>query len=126
LNRRAARRCRCRCPPAAVPKLELQGLERVEVTSFQALPPPYTPGHVVLSSPTALAAVEKAIRTDRIELRRTASDSQGCTGGIEYTVAVRTKTRRTTLTAYQCGGGITGNVSGNLAAFVRYLGSIAR
>ena len=108
--------------PASI--LDLKGLEGVQVTSFQALPPPYEPGRAVLSSPAALTRFEHVVRADRIGRRRCASDSHGCTGGVEWTVAVTTKTGQTTLSASQCGGGITGNISGNVTAFVRYLGSI--
>lgn len=94
----------------------------MEVTSFQALPPPYKPGRVVLTSPSALATFKKTVETDRIGVVRLSSAP--CTGGVTYAATVTTKTKRTTLETYQCARTTFGNISGNVKAFVRYLKSI--
>ena len=109
--------------PAGSP-ISVSGLVRVEVDTYQSLPPPYKPGHRVLTSNPALAAFAKAVTSHRIAIRQHPTASSGCTGGVEYTIVVRTNVRRTTLSAYRCAGTITGNLTGEVAAFLRDLGSI--
>lgn len=103
------------------------GLTRVSVSSYQALPPPYTPGHVVLVSAASIGAFEHALRSDHIGTTSRATSSGGCTGGTQYTVVITYKSgRRTTLDAYSCGGSITGNMTGHVEAFVGYLSALSK
>lgn len=112
-------------PGAGASTLTTSTITRVSVTSSQALPPPYKPGHAVLKSAASLSAFDHAVAADHIGIASRATSSGGCAGGTEYTVVVTYKTsRHTTLDAYDCGGGITGNMTGNVKAFVGYLASV--
>ena len=113
--------------PAAASPLATKGLTRVTVTSEQALPPPYHPGHAVLKSDASVDAFEHVLKADRIGVRSHPTSSAGCAGGTQYTVVLTYQAgRRTSLDAYQCGGSITGDIMGNVGAFVKYLASLIR
>ncbi len=103
--------------------VDTSGLTRVEMSSAQALPPPYGSAQAVLTSASSLAAFRKALTSDGIGLSGTTTSSAGCTGGIRYSVVlIRSGGRAsTTLDAYDCGGQITGNMAGNVSAFLAYV-----
>ncbi len=103
--------------------LDTSRLSRVEVTSFQALPPPYEPGHATLASSSSLQAFEDAIRADHIGLGSAGSNG-GCTGRISYTVSMIANGKRTNLNANECGSGLTSNMTGNVKQFVSFLASL--
>jgi hypothetical protein len=106
--------------------LGTNGLARVSVTSYQALPPPYRPAHTVLSSAASLRSFAHALHVDHIGTTSRPTSSSACSGGIQYTVVMSYRSgRRTSLDAYSCGGTVTGNMTGNVARFVTYLASIA-
>jgi hypothetical protein len=112
-------------PGAGAATLSTDGLVRVSVSSYQALPPPYKPGHVTLKSAASLRNFEDNLRADHIGTSSHPTTTSGCTGGIQYTVAMTyNKGRRTTLDAYDCGGSITGNMTGNVKKFVSYLSGL--
>lgn len=107
---------------AAVPSA---GLIEVSVKSFQALAPPYKPPRIVLKGTKQLRSFDQALRTDHIGVRAQVTTLPGCAGGTQYTAVLTYQSgRRTTLDAYQCGGTISGNVTGHVAAFLHYLGSV--
>lgn len=110
---------------AATAKLSTNGLTRVSVSSFQALPPPYKPGHAVLRSAGSLRTFERALQADHITVTSHPTTADGCAGGIQYTAVMTYKDgRHITLDAYDCGGTITGNMSGNVRKFVDYLSGL--
>jgi hypothetical protein len=80
----------------------------------------------VLTSAASLATFRKAVASDGIGLSGTTTSSDGCAGGIEYTVVlVRSGGKgSTTLDAYDCGGQITGNMTGNVSGFVAYVSTL--
>lgn len=92
------------------------------MSSFQALPPPYEPRHAVLKSAASLGTFEHTLRADHIGTTSHPTSANGCTGGIEYSVVMTFNNgRRTSLDAYNCGGSITGNMTGNVKKFEAYL-----
>ncbi|MGA3184816.1 MAG: hypothetical protein ABSE52_09500 [Candidatus Dormibacteria bacterium] len=113
------------CGGAGTP-LVTSDVSRVQVNSYQALPPPYGSAQAVLTSAASLATFRKAVASDGIGLSGTTTSSDGCAGGIEYTVVlVRSGGKgSTTLDAYDCGGQITGNMTGNVSGFVAYVSTL--
>ena len=110
---------------AAAAGLSTSGLTRVSVASFQALPPPYKPGHAVLRSAASLRSFERVLQADHVVVTSHAANAGGCSGGIQYTVVMTYNSgRHMTLDAYDCGGTITGNLSGNVKQFVKYLSGL--
>ena len=103
--------------------VDTSNLTQVQMSSSQALPPPYGSAQAVLTSATSLATFRKAMSSDGIGLSGTATSSDGCAGGTEYTIVlVRSGGKgSTTLNAYDCGGQITGNMTGNVAGFLDYV-----
>lgn len=109
-------------PSAGAATLTTNGLTRVSASSFQALPPPYEPRHTVLKSAASLGTFEQTLRNDHIGITSHPTTANGCTGGIDYTVVMTYNNgRRTSLDAYNCGGSITGNLTGNVKKFEAYL-----
>jgi hypothetical protein len=109
-------------PSAGASPVPTSGLKRVHLTSYQALPPPYKPGDVSLTTAAALAQFAMSLRADHIGARAPATGSAGCAGGISYTAALTYKSgQRLSLSAYACGGTISGNLTGDVKAFVKYL-----
>ena len=103
--------------------VDTSNLTQVQMSSSQALPPPYGSAQAVLTSATSLATFRKAMSSDGIGLSGTTTSSDGCAGGTEYTIVlVRSGGKgSTTLNAYDCGGQITGNMTGNVAGFLDYV-----
>ena len=109
-------------PGAGAAPITTSGLTRVTVSSYQALPPPYKPGHLVLKSSASLRSFENNLRADHIGTSSHPTTSTGCTGGTQYTVVLTyAGGRHASLDAYDCGGSVTGNVTGNVKRFVSYL-----
>jgi hypothetical protein len=103
--------------------VDTSNLTQVQMSSSQALPPPYGSAQAVLTSATSLATFRKAILSAGIGLSGTTTSSGGCAGGIQYTIVlVRSGGKgSTTLNAYDCGGQITGNMAGNVSGFLDYV-----
>ncbi len=109
-------------PRAGAATLTTKGLVRVRVSSFQALPPPYEPRHAVLKSAVSLGTFVRTLRADHIGTTSHPTSANGCSGGIEYTVVMTYNNgRRTSLDAYNCGGSITGKMTGNVENFEGFL-----
>ena len=66
--------------------VDTAGLTRVQISSYQSLPPPYGSRQATLTSPSSLTAFQQAIAQDRIGMSGSSTVSTGCTGGIQYTV----------------------------------------
>jgi hypothetical protein len=110
---------------AGAATLSTNGLTRVSISSYQALPPPYKPGYAVLKSTASLRSFEHALQADHVGITSHPTNGNGCSGGIQYSVVMTySKGRRTALDAYDCGGSITGNVTGNVKKFVNYLSGL--
>ena len=91
-------------------------MTEVDVSSTQALPPPYSPKQVKFTDASDIAQIKHAITTHSISIVADSSDStSGCSGGIEYTITIirGASGSQTSLDAYRCGGAISGNVAGN-------------
>jgi hypothetical protein len=103
--------------------VDTSNLTQVQMSSSQALPPPYGSAQAVLTSATSLATFRKAISSNGISLSATTTSSDGCAGGTQYTIVlVRSGGKgSTTLNAYACGGQITGNMAGNVSGFLDYV-----
>jgi hypothetical protein len=101
-------------------------LTRVQMSSYQALPPPYGSAQGVLTSSAALAGFRKAVASDHIGLTTPATSNSGCTGGVQYTVVLEMSGGKptTTLNAYNCGGQITGNITGDVPGFLAYVSTL--
>jgi hypothetical protein len=112
-------------PLAGASTVPTAGLTMVQVTSHQALPPPYKPGDVFLKTETSLAEFGGRLRADHVGTHLPPTGPGGCAGGTRYTVEVTYKTgHKDFLSAYECGGSVTGNLTGNVKAFVKYLSSL--
>jgi hypothetical protein len=112
-------------PVAGASTVATSGLTRVSMTSLEPLPPPYRPGHAVLRSPTSLRTFAHTLRSDHIGTASHATNAGACTGGTVYTVVLSYKTRRrVSLYAYECGGSVTGNMTGDVDRFLEYLTSV--
>jgi hypothetical protein len=101
------------------------GLKSVRVTVAQpGLPPPYGgPSTISFTTPQRLAQATAALNRYRISQRVPASESHGCAGGKQITIAiVRLSGQHLTLNAYRCGGQTTGGVDGDLTGFMSALG----
>jgi hypothetical protein len=112
--------------PAGAATVPATGVTLVQVTSHQALPPPYKPGDVFLKTEASLAEFAGTLRADHVGTHLPPTSSGGCTGGTRYTVEVSYKTgHKVFLDAYECGGSVTGNMTGDVKAFVKYLSNLA-
>lgn len=107
---------------AQSPPSRTSGLVKVEVNSRQAIP---NGNHnVTLSTSASLSKFENEVTSDDITLIST-STTRGCAGGTEYKlVLVRTGAADITLNAYSCGGSVSGNMGGNVQAFLNYVSSL--
>jgi hypothetical protein len=103
--------------------VDTSNLTQVQMSSSQALPPPYGSAQAVLTSATSLATFRKAMSSNGIGLSGTTTTSDGCAGGTQYTIVlVRSGGKGSrTLNAYACGGQITGNMDGNVSGFLDYV-----
>lgn len=101
-------------------------LIQVQLSSYQALPPPYGSAEAVLTSAASLATFEKAVAADGIGLNSSSTTSAGCAGGIEYTIVLLRSGGKpsTKLDAYDCGGTVTGNITGNVSGFLDYVSTL--
>jgi hypothetical protein len=106
--------------------LDTTGLTKVEISSFQALPPPLGTRQAVLISPASVTAFRQSIASHHIGMTAQVTGSDGCTGGIEYTIVLHRSGGEpsTTLNAYACGGQITGDLSGDVSGFLSYVDSL--
>jgi hypothetical protein len=106
--------------------VDTSGVTQVQMSSYQALPPPSGSAQAVLTSAGSLATFRKAMASDGIGLSTTSTSSNGCTGGIEYTIVlIRSGGKASTkLDAYDCGGQITGNITGNVSGFLDYANTL--
>jgi hypothetical protein len=109
---------------AAAASVPTSGISRVTVTSYQALPPPYKPGKVVLKSAAELLSFEQHLKADHIATT-THPWTTICTGGISYGAdIVYTKGHSIDLNAYYCATTIVGNITGRVKPFVNYLATL--
>jgi hypothetical protein len=106
--------------------LDTGGLVRVNLSSYQALPPPLGSAQAVLTSAASLAGFRRAMAADDIGVRAHPTESGGCAGGVGYTIVLTDGGGRTgtTLDAYRCAGQITGALTGNVGAFLDYLDTL--
>lgn len=106
--------------------LDTSDLTKVEMSSAQALPPPYGSAQAVLSSAGSLATFQQELASHHIGVTSQATSGDGCTGGIQYTIVLDRSGGKpaTTLSAYDCGGQITGNVTGDVSGFLSYVSSL--
>jgi hypothetical protein len=102
------------------------GLARVNITVTNDSPE--QPKPVVLATPASVGAFAGVLRTDRIGIAShptQANPNSGCVGGSSYTVRLGYSSGRpVSLDAYDCGGTITGDMTGEVARFLSYLDSI--
>lgn len=100
-------------------------LTMVDITRFQSIPVPAGHREVVLNSASQLSAFAAEVTADHISLTRTHSENSGCTGGVSYSAVLsRQGSPSVTLYAYQCGGILTDNMTGNVMPFLSYLRSL--
>jgi hypothetical protein len=108
---------------------DTSNLTEVQLSSSQALPPPYGSAHAVLTSAGSLAGFQQSLVSHHIGVTTNPSDitsNDGCTGGVEYTIVLNRGggNPATTLDAYDCGGRITGNMTGDVSGFLAYVGTL--
>ena len=109
---------------AAAASVPTSGISRVTVTSYQALPPPYKPGKVVLKSAAELLRFDQHLKADHIGTT-TQPEATVCAGGISYEAdIVYTKGPSIDLKAYYCGSSTIGNMTGRVKPFVDYLATL--
>ncbi len=102
--------------------VDTSGLTRVEISTYQALPPPFGSKQATLTSPSSLANFQKAIAADHIGVSASTTLGTGCAGGIQYTVVMDTGGETsTTLSEYSCADQLTGNMTGDVSGFLTYL-----
>lgn len=108
-------------PPASL----TSGIVKVQITSTQALAPPNGVHEATLTTAASLSSFEQAITSDDIALT-SATTTAGCAGGIQYTLLLIHKRAAAdvTLSAYACAGSLSGNMKGNVQAFVSYVSSL--
>ena len=101
-------------------------LTRVTVLTQTAGVPPvkgHPPTPTVYSTPQQLKTVTRALNAAHISQASHASTSQGCAGGQQTRIVITAQGgKRTTLNAYTCAGNTTGDVAGNLKAFLKRIG----
>jgi hypothetical protein len=95
------------------------GLSMVHVSS------PHAPRNVFLKTKGTLAEFTDKLRADHIAKHLPATGPGSCTGSTTYSVELTYKTGpKVLLLAHECKGAVTGNLSGNVKAFVKYLSSL--
>lgn len=106
-------------PPTGASTIPTTGLTLVHVTS------PHAPRNVFLKTKGTLAGFAERLRADDIAKHLPATSPGSCTGFTEYSVELTYKTGpKVLLLAYDCKGMITGNLTGNVKSFVKYLSSL--
>jgi hypothetical protein len=114
-------------PWASASTVPTTGLTLVQVTSHEALPPPYKPGSVFLKTSASLAAFAAKLHSDNIGVHLPPTGPDGCTGGTRYTAEVTYKTgHKTFLDEYECAGAVSGNLTGNVKPFLNYLSTLLK
>ncbi len=92
------------------------GLVMVHVSS------PHAPRNVFLRTKDSVAAFVGKLHADHIALHLPATGPGSCTGGTTYSAELTYKTgHKQLLYAIECKGALSGNLSGNVKAFVEYL-----
>ena len=105
-------------------QVSMSGVTEVRISSFQALPPPYKPPHVTLTSDAALSHFKSVMDEHAISVVK--KTEGGCGGGITYTIELaRIQGGTTTLTLSPCAGKYFGNVGGkDLEGFIHQLDAL--
>lgn len=104
--------------------LDTTGVQRVDVSSFQALPPPYRPSQVELTTAQQLRQFDQQVIVDRLSLKHGPLPPD-CPGAVQYTAVLHFRGRpAATLYATGCDDTPTANFTGNVSAFVDYLQSL--
>jgi len=98
--------------------VDTTGLTEVQISSSQALPPPYGQHQTTLTSAASLAQFARLVSDNHIGVGSTSGSSGACTGGIQYTIVVMARSGTTNLSAYDCANQISGNMSGNVSGFI--------
>jgi hypothetical protein len=111
-------------PTHAAPPL-WSGLTRVSIDVDQPGVVP-VPGakHMptTFTTPAQLTTVTTALNANHIRKAQHATANDGCTGGIVITIQITHRhSANTQLNAYHCAKTITGNVAGNLTAFLKQI-----
>ena len=102
-------------------RVSTDGVTEVRISSYQALPPPYKPPHVTLSSDADLNRFKAVMDEHAIAMVK--KTEGGCGGGVTYTIELaHIEGGTTTLTISACAGKYYGNVGGkDLEGFVNDL-----
>ena len=106
--------------------IDTTDLTKVELSSYQSLPPPFGSAQAVLTSPASLASFSGSLVSHHIGVTGGATANAGCSGGIQYTIVMEWSGGRPvmTLSAYDCGGQVTSNMSGDVSGFLAYVSSL--
>ena len=88
------------------------------------LPPPGGAPHTTeFTSASAVAQATAALNAHHIEQSSSSSSNNGCAGGAQIAITiVKHDGTSVRLSAYQCGGHTTGDVSGDLSGFLSAVG----
>ena len=107
--------------------IDTTGLTKVSIRSYQALPPPYRPTQFTITSASGLAAFQSVLVARNIKLLPTKTTSDGCTGGIQYTIVLTRAAGIVELDVYSCGHSFPEtNINGNLPGFVSDLDGLSK
>ena len=99
----------------------------VQVTFHREPPAPREAASTFLRTPGSLAAFSGSLRADHIGVHLPPTSPGGCRGGNQYTAELTYSSgHKVFLYAYECGGAVTGNLTGNVKAFVKYLSTLVR
>jgi hypothetical protein len=113
------------CGSSGGGSVDTSNLTQVQLSSSQALPPPYGQYQTTLTSAASLATFQQEMASNKIGESSGTANGGGCAGGIQYTIVlVRSGQSSTTLSAYDCGGQITGNMTGDVAGFIAYIATL--
>lgn len=86
---------------------------------------PQAPRNVFLKTKGNVAEFAGRLRADHIAIHLPATGPGSCTTFTKYAVELTYRTgRKVLLLAYECKGAITGNLTGNVKTFVKYLASL--
>lgn len=100
--------------------VDTAGLTRVDYVASAPLPPPYQPTQVSLTSAASLSRFSQLVTKYGIGITSPTS-LDGCAGGATYTITLVRSNVSTTLSAYDCGGSIAGNMTGDVSGFLSAL-----
>jgi hypothetical protein len=103
-----------------------KNVESVTVTvSKPGLPPPGGLPHTTTFTTQAdLTRVTNALNAHGIDKRPSPSSSGGCAGGAQIAITITEASAAPThLSAYSCGGKVTGDAGGDVSGFLSAMGS---